>query len=135
MLFKMNLVDTSKCTFCNEFDETIEHLMLNCSYSMLFWNDVIQWLNTFQINIDLLSETTILFGIFDNGDFKLINHLILIGKQVIYTCTARKIKPNLPIFLTKLRNISAIEFNVAKRRGALEHYHYKWNSLLSWLQS
>ena len=134
MLFKMNLVDTSKCTFCNEFDETIEHLMLNCSYSMLFWNDVIQWLNTFQINIDLLSETTILFGIFDNGDFKLINHLILIGKQVIYTCRARKIKPNLPIFLAKLQNISAIEFNVAKRRGALEHYHYKWNNLLSWLQ-
>ena len=68
----MNLVDTSKCTFCNEFDETIEHLMLNCSYSTLFWKDVIQWLNNFQINIELLSETTILFGIFDKGDFKLL---------------------------------------------------------------
>ena len=109
--------------------------MLNCSYSAIFWKDVIQWLNTFQINIELLSETMILFGIFDNENFKLINHLLLIGKQVIYTCRARKIKLKLSFFLAKLQNISAIELNVAKRRGALEYYYCKWNSLLSWLES
>ena len=108
--------------------------MLHCSYSTLFWKDIIQWLNTFQINVELLSETTILFGIFENENFRLINHLILIGKQVIYTCRARKIKPHLPIFFAKLQNISAIELDIAKRRGALEHYYNKWNSLLSWLQ-
>ena len=32
MLFKMKISDTDKCTFCNEEEETIEHLPANTHY-------------------------------------------------------------------------------------------------------
>ena len=48
-LFKMNIADTNKCTFCNDFDETIAHLMFQCTHSLSFWSDVVDWLKEFKI--------------------------------------------------------------------------------------
>ena len=133
-LFKMNIADTNKCTFCNDFDETIAHLMFQCTHSLSFWSDVVDWLKEFKIYLGILNEFNVLFGLFNFNHFKLINHVVLIGKQTIYTCRAKKVKPNLNIFLAKLRNTLMIELNIAQRRGALESFFFKWDNLVSWLQ-
>ena len=133
-LFKMNIADTNKCTFCNDFDETIAHVMFQCTHSLPFSNDVVDWLKQFKIYLGILNEFNVIFGLFNVNHFKLINDVVLIGKQTIYTCRAKKVKPNLNIFLAKLRNTLMIEMNIAQRRGALEYFYFKWDNLMSWLQ-
>ena len=49
-----------------------------------------------------LDELKILFGVLNNKCLDLVNHMILIGKQVIYLCRSKKIKPAFDIFLTRL---------------------------------
>ena len=49
-----------------------------------------------------LDELKILFGVLNNNCLDLVNHIILIGKQVIYFCKSKKIEPALDIFLTGL---------------------------------
>ena len=119
----MNIVHTSKCTFCNDCDETMSHLMFHCTHSLSFWKEVVDWLKVFQIYLDTLNEFSVLFGLFNINHFKLINHIILIGKQAIYTCRTRKIKPTINVFLVRLRNIIMIEVNIARRTGALESFY------------
>ena len=40
--YKMKITDTFKCTFCNEKDETVEHLIFSCKYTELFWKEIIK---------------------------------------------------------------------------------------------
>ena len=42
LLYKMKIADTFKCTFCNEEDETIQHLLFSCKYTELFWKEIIK---------------------------------------------------------------------------------------------
>ena len=64
--------------------------------------------------LDTLNEFSVLFGLFNVNHFKLINHVIRIGKQVIYICRARKIKPTINVFFVRLRYIM-IELNIQYR--------------------
>ena len=45
--YKMKITDTFKYnekdeTFCNEKDETVEHLIFSCKYTELFWKEIIK---------------------------------------------------------------------------------------------
>ena len=134
MLFKMKISDTDKCTFCNEEEETIEHLLTTCKYTLPFWKEVIKWLKTYNIH-ENLDELKILFGVLNNNCLDLVNHIILIGKQVIYLCRSKKIKPAFDIFLNWIKRVAEIEHDIAQRREALDKDYNKWNHLLKWLQS
>ena len=45
----MKISDIDKCTFCNEEEETIEHLLTTCKYTLTFWKEVIKWLKNLRI--------------------------------------------------------------------------------------
>ena len=45
-LYKMNLVPSPMCTFCGDHEETLEHLLVSCAYTRIFWLSVISWLIT-----------------------------------------------------------------------------------------
>ena len=93
-----------------------------------------KWLKKFQILLNLFVETSILFGILKHKHLKLINHIIIIGKQVIYICRYIKILPKFQLFLSNIRRITEIEIKIARRRGALDNYYMKWNNIVNWLQ-
>ena len=82
-----------------------------------------------------LDELKILFAVLNNNCLDLVNHIILIGKQVIYLCRSKKIKPAFDIFSNWIKRVAEIEHGIAQRREALDKYKNKWNHLLKWLQS
>ena len=45
----MGISDSSKCPYCDEPEETIEHAFITCRSVSKFWKEVEQWLQT---NID-----------------------------------------------------------------------------------
>ena len=86
-LHKIGLVPSSLCTFCKKESESIEHLLLKCEYSDSFWRELINWLNTMEIKIEALSDVDKMFGLWNRQvDFYLVNHLLILAKQHIYSC-------------------------------------------------
>ena len=51
---------------------------------------MVDWLKEFKIKLGILNEFNVLFGLFNVNHFNLINHVVLISKQTIYTCRAKK---------------------------------------------
>ena len=98
-LFKMKLVSSPKCSFCQVHDESLEHLPVHCKFTQIFWSAVTTWLNEFNIGIGYLNEKIILLGVTNQVEnYKLINHILIIGKQVIYSCRCKNVKPRLTLF-------------------------------------
>ena len=115
-LYKVNLVPSPMCTFCGDHKETLEHLLVSCAYTKIFWLSVISWLINYNMKIDKLDEVTILFGIFDNNiENCLLNHLIILGKYTIYLCRCKNIKPSLPLLKAKITDTRKLEFSIAKK--------------------
>ena len=81
-----------------------------------------------------MDELKVLFSVLNNNCLDLAKHVILIGKQVIYLCRSKKIKPEFDIFLNWIKRVAKMEHDIAQRREALGKYR-KWNLLLIWLQS
>ena len=90
-LFKMNITDDPRCTFCKESEETIIHLFVECPQTNLLWQNVFSWINQNlqrPLNID---KTTLLLGHLDHYNPIPINTILMITKSYILT-TSRKNK-------------------------------------------
>ena len=132
ILYKMNLVPSPVCTFCGDHEETLEHLLISCTYTKHFWLLVISWLNTHNMKIDKLDEVTILFGIFDNNPGNcLLNHIIILGKYTIYSCCCKNIKPSVSLLKAKTSETRKIEFSIAKKNKKESIRYKKWENMLS----
>ena len=112
----MRLTDTSLCTFCGEYEESLEHLVTKD-----FWTHTINWLNKSNITISRLDDSEIL-----SPNWTLLNHILIAGKQVIHTNRLRKTKPLLPQLIAKLKYIEHIEYFIAKKRDRLKFHQQKW---------
>ena len=62
LLNKMR-TDTSLCTLCEEYEESLEHLFLQCKCTKDFWTHTIDWLNKSNITISRLNDSEIGLGI------------------------------------------------------------------------
>ena len=114
----MNIADTNKCTFCNDFGETISVTLNVPMYPFIVVLERrVDWLKEFKINLGIFNEFNVLFGLFNVNHFKLINHVVCTGRQMIYTCRANKIKPNLNIFF---RQITKYTYDRTLHKGEKE---------------
>ena len=132
ILYKMNLVPSPMCTFCRDHEETLEHVLISCTYTKNFWLSVTSWLNTHNMKIDKLDEVTILFGISDNnpGNY-LLNHIIILGKYTIYSCRCKNIKPSLSLLKAKTTETRKLEFSIAKKNKNESIHYKKYENMLS----
>ena len=79
-LFKMNLVTSNACSYCNEQNETIIHLFSACTKTINTWN--LLRAKT-KLTLPVLTPKSAFFG-FHEIDDKLINHIHLIFKIAVY---------------------------------------------------
>ena len=76
-------------------------------------------------------ETLTLINIlFDNGDFAILNHLILIDKYFFYKCKLNKTKPTLRVFFEKIKLVYHVEIKIAKRNDRLHKHYKKWAKIM-----
>ena len=105
-LFKLKLVESPLCSFCDKNEETLEHLFVFCEHSKAFWKEISSWLHECGIETlpDLTDQINIMFGLFDaDNHFMLLNHIMLIAKQTILLCRQKSISPSFIIFLAHLK--------------------------------
>ena len=57
-LFKYKLIDSDLCEWCEEEIETLPHFLLECEVVKVFWNDLQNWLQDYNISY-MLNNVTI----------------------------------------------------------------------------
>ena len=84
-LFSFGTSETSQCSFCNQNNETIQHLFCHCFVPKALWNG----LNTFfenHLSLYDLTPQAAFFGFIEKhlDDSMLQNHLLLTFKIYLY---------------------------------------------------
>ena len=126
-LFKMNLIDSDICTFCNNHPENMKHLFWECICVNKIWKDFKTWFEGYiNTNIDL-NYRNIIFGFFDSGP--LINLCLILIKKVIYNSRFKKRIPSLIPFKHMIKFQYKLEKKIAVNNGTLHKFMDKWNIL------
>ena len=118
-LYKMSLAPSPVCSFCDHNDESLRHLFVHCSFVSTFWDQILNWNPICRNNFDNLDDIAILFGIPSTGqtesNYLILNTIILVGKQTIYQCRKKLIKPSFALFLAKTDHLKSLEYQIAKK--------------------
>lgn len=127
-LHKIGLVTSPLCSFCKQENWWIsEHLFINCVFSSTFWQSFISFCNGIEIRLNELSDVDKIFGICENStDFLMLNHLIILAKQHIHSCSSRDCVPSLNIYLSKVAFTYHIETIIADSNGKRSFRDAKW---------
>ena len=76
-LYLIVVVESPKCTFCQEEAESVEHLLFSCRISSDFWKHVLSWLRDNDLHVWTINESDVIFGKFDIVEhYILINHIL-----------------------------------------------------------
>ena len=127
LLYKMKLSETPLCTFCGLNEESPEHLFFYCHFSTSFWMQTVNWLKNIDLKIDKLDVKDVILGFTKmKAHWTLFNHIIIVGKQTIYSNRSRRTNPTLPQLIEKLKYIEHIEYSIANRNDRLKFHNQKW---------
>ena len=106
--FKANV--SPYCTFCmgaqggnNMHLELVSHLFYDCVFVQNLWQEIKDWLNTFNFEISL-DKKTIIFGIQDKNMSTIPNYIILCSKYFIWKVKFQSQRPTFSNFLKFLKN-------------------------------
>ncbi len=66
-----------------------------------------------------------------NLNWTLLNHIIIIGKQVIYSNRLKNILPLLPHVIIKIKYIESIEGSIALKNNKLKTHIEKWKPIIN----
>ena len=133
ILYKIGKTATPLCSFCGRSEESLEHLFIYCEFANSFWLSVTNWLEGYGMSVNVLSAADITVGIYEK-DLQLINHIILLGKQIIYLCRSLSLKPSLTLLIEKVKYTYKLESWIAESNNSLDIHNNKWKSLLSALK-
>ena len=105
-LEKINLKDNDPCSVCQIEEETLIHLLWNCTVTPCFWHNLRQWLHNNGTSLRSLELTpSLAIGLtlhpFRN---KYLYFLLLVARFYIWTCKTPCFRPmieNFPNFLSK----------------------------------
>ena len=129
-LFFFGISEISQCSFCNQNNETIEHLFCHCFVANALRND----LNTFFENHLSLYDFTPQVAFFgftkkDLDDTILQNHLLLVFKIYLYKSRSYGLVC-LKSLLLEIKKINRFEKKIVEA-NANKHKSYllKWNKI------
>ena len=124
-LLKINKVDSGLCSFCNLEEETIIHLFCGCPITLLFWNNVAQWLREISKTQVQIDEELCLFGV-RSYQFCALNTIILISRFHIYKMKMNNKLPNFGIFKGEVKRYFDLERYIFIKNNLCDKFNKKW---------
>ena len=95
---------------------------------------MVLWLKSRDLNIDFLNDYEIIFGLAQkNLNWTLLNHIIIIGKQVTYCNRLKKLLPSLSQVIIKTKYIESIDRSIAFKNNKLRTHDEKWKPIINFL--
>ena len=130
VLFKMKKISSSSCPFCNNVDQTNLHLFVDCPLALSFWSEFTHWYFLLCNKKLSLSKLEIMYGVLQPSCLTL-NHLILIGKYFLYTCSLNDRRYHFGDFIALVWEKIEIEKHIATSSDKLNFFRKKWSCFLS----
>ena len=121
----MNIVEDDSCSLCNRTRETILHLFVECTVSKKFWSSVEDWIVRNASCEIKFSSIDILFGRV-GPNMNLMNHLLLITKQYIFSRRGSNAGLNLNGIISIFKDTFRIEQYSAKVNMRTDVFYKKW---------
>ena len=90
LLFKMKIIDSPRCNFCNLYEQTTPHLFHNCLTVKSFWYSITEWLNAEHNIVTNILLKDVLFGRQNEVHSFLLNRVIFYGRLYIMNCKVQK---------------------------------------------
>ena len=112
-LYKIKLSDTPLCTFCQEVDETLNHLFWSCYITSDFWKEAINLCFNENFNI---SGDNVMFGYVERIQHP-VNFFILHAKYYLFICKQENRMPCAASFHRYFKYVKDIECLILKNRG------------------
>ncbi len=127
-LSKWGIKDSEICSSCNLIRDDISHMFWECQSLNVF---MINFKNFIQRMFDCnLTKEIFLLG----NDNVLMNQVLIICKQTIYTCKLKNEPVLMEKFMYSLKLCTKIEFEIAKGKNSVEQYLEKWGIMLVFLE-
>ena len=102
LLYKMNIIQSPRCNFCNLYDQTTTHLFFDCLVVKNFWFNVLEWLESDHEIILNIVLSDVLFGVTEIPNDLFINRVIIYAKMYIFNCKCIEIDLTIREFLNLL---------------------------------
>lgn len=126
-LYQWKLADSTLCYLCRREYETIEHLFFDCSYTQRFWEQMVAWYEA-KTNTEIyLTKEEVMFC---NHEIPIINTLLILAKQFIFTRRIAERPLNIYLFRDRVASIMKIERELAIKYRKCKLFIKKWKILI-----
>ena len=133
LLYKMKKINSPKCPFCPDTEQSISHLFVHCPLAVSFWNEFTEWYRSKskKHSMTAFKECEIIYGILKGSSSpQTLNHLILIGKYFLFICAKNNRKYQFADFVVSVQEKIDLERYIAMRENKLNHFNVKWKDFM-----
>ena len=123
--FKINLCDSPLCTFCNEHEEDIVHLLWSCAMVQTLLAEVTEFFNSFSLTLNV-NKKYFLLGPYNENDLA-ETIIILHIKHFIYRCKCQKLRLSFNSLLPSLKNMFLVYKQIYKEKNKLQKFDKIWS--------
>ena len=122
-LFYYGIRTDKLCTYCNESEESMLHLLWECPKVQTFFEKIQKkWLK----NI-VLDKYKVIFNEIESSPKLIANLIILLAKHFIYISRFDKKTLSFELFVNYVNQIREIEKTIAFQNGKIGHHNKKWD--------
>ena len=132
LLFKMKIKESPNCNFCNDHEDSNEHMLLECENVKDLWLNVENWISEIGVINYNLNNKTIILGELHKAHW--INAIILITKKVIFNARTGTTIPTVDSIKIQVKNLYKYEkykYTLCDREDKLEQ---RWGILLDYFE-
>ena len=128
LLYKIKVKDNAFCTFCQEDEETIEHLFWNCEIVQAFIDEIDSWLLSNGVSIPFTMQFFLFGDTSKSSQGDAINLILLQIKQYIFNCKYFQKKLSLVTMQRKIQSLYNIEKSIAIKNKKIDFFNQIWNA-------
>ena len=131
-LFKIKILDSPLCTFCNVEEETIIHILWECEKVQEFFSEIENWLRRYNINLYFNKLSFVLSP--NQSKNEAFNTILLALKYYIYKTRCLKKRLTINAFHNVIIDTYHIQKHIALRRDKFDKFTTDWCDWLPLIQ-
>lgn len=127
-LKKWGIIDSDRCTFCQDEYETQSHLFLKCPTVLQFYGQILVWFECLTDNEYNLDVTQLALS--HSKELSTLDRVLLIAKQYVYAIRCADKELNIYNFKKHVFNLVRIEKYIAIKLNKQKGFCKQWSLLL-----
>ena len=128
-LCEWRISENALCSFCENSEESIIHLFVDCQKIKDFYVMVLEYINDKfhkNLNSSILTATNLIFNDFNLGRANVVEFIILLAKQYIYRTKCKGKSLSIYKFKYEVNLYKNIEKYIALKNDMLSRHIKKW---------